>query len=663
MNVCATRELLQSLGFRINLDECHLLLATEQKFLGFIINSQLMSISLTAEKRTKILNLAVSFKNRNSCRIRELAQFIGILIPACPAVEYGFLYTKILERQKFLALDKFYSNYEAKMTLAPLLAADLNWWINNINSTSSTIRDDYYEMEIYSDASRSDWGAAWEKKKTRGWWNSVEQNYQINFLELKAAFYGLKCFAKDLKSCQILLRIDNTTAISYINKMSSIQFPNLSILSREIWQWCEKKNIWIFASHISSSRNFIADKESRISSEETEWELADYAFRKVNLIFGKFDVDLFATLNNTKCSTFFSWFPDPSAAAVDAFTVSWSRFFFYAFPPFSLIMRTSRKITRDKAEGVLVVPHWPSEAWFPLFKSLSISEPTIFSNMALTFPGSDQIIRKAFLLQDVPRSAPDTTMASLSQATLKQYERPVSLWWKFCQHTQVSVFSPPRRSVLEFLTICATNLGSYSSLNTYRSAISLITMTNVGQDQFVKRFMKGFATQKPPRPKYNETWDPSKVLDHISQFYPNSELSFEKLSEKLVVLLALITAQRVQTLSLKESRTFGLNRNQPRLIIPAFKEKLQLCPVQTLRDYLDKSKALSSPRDPFLIVITKAPYTHASSQTISHWIKKVLNDSGIDRTLAAHSTRHASTSAAARQALVPQGREGAKKSG
>ncbi|XP_046734985.1 uncharacterized protein LOC124404700 [Diprion similis] len=493
---------------------------------------------------------------------------------ACPAVKYGFLYTKILERQKFLALDKFYSNYEAKMTLAPLLAADLNWWINNMNSTSSTIRDDYYELEIYSDASRSGWGAAWEKKKTRGWWNSVEKNYHINFLELKAAFYGSKCFAKDLKSCQILLRIDNTTAISYINKMGSIQFPNLSTLSREIWQWCEKKNIWIFASHISSSQNFIADKESRILSEETEWELADYAFRK-----------------------------------------------------------------------------------------------TIFSNMTLTFPGSDQIIRKAFLLQDVPRSALDTTMASLSQATLKQYERPVSLWWKFCQDTQVSVFSPPRRSVLEFLTICTSNLGSYSSLNTYRSAVSLITMTNVGQDQFVKRFMKGFATQKPSRPKYNKTWDPSKVLDHISRFYPNSELSFEKLSKKLVVLLALITAQRVHTLSLirvenirfledeirieipDRIKTSGMNRNQPRLIIPAFKEKLQLCPVQTLRDYLDRSKALSSPRDPFLIVITKAPYTHASSQTIRHWIKKVLNDSGIDRTFAAHSSRHASTSAAARQGL------------
>ena len=66
-----------------------------------------------------------------------------------------------------------------------------------------------------------------------------------------------------------------------------------------------------------------------------------------------------------------------------------------------------------------------------------------------------------------------------------------------------------------------------------------------------------------------------------------------------------------------------------------------------LRDYLDKSRELRSPEDPFLIIITKGPYSHASSQTISHWIKKVLGESGIDGVFSAHSTRHDFTSDAA----------------
>lgn len=111
------------------------------------------------------------------------------------------------------------------------------------------------------------------------------------------------------KSYEILLRIDNTTAISYINKMGSVQFPKLSLLSRQIWQWCEQRSIWIHASYIASCENVDADRESRIKSEETEWELADSAFSRISTSFGSPTIDLFASNINAKCATFYSWFP------------------------------------------------------------------------------------------------------------------------------------------------------------------------------------------------------------------------------------------------------------------------------------------------------------------------------------------------------------------
>ena len=44
---------------------------------------------------------------------------------------------------------------------------------------------------------------------------------------------------------------------------------------------------------------------------------------------------------------------------------------FYAFPPFSVISRTLKKIKAGKAEGILVVPYWSNQIWFPvLFKML-----------------------------------------------------------------------------------------------------------------------------------------------------------------------------------------------------------------------------------------------------------------------------------------------------
>ena len=53
-------------------------------------------------------------------------------------------------------------------------------------------------------------------------------------------------------------------------------------------------------------------------------------------------------------------------------------FFFYAFPPFSIILRTLRKIKKEKAEGIVVVPDWPAQPWYPLFHSMLEAEPIKF---------------------------------------------------------------------------------------------------------------------------------------------------------------------------------------------------------------------------------------------------------------------------------------------
>ncbi|CAH2105277.1 unnamed protein product [Euphydryas editha] len=172
------------------------------------------------------------------------------------------------------------------------------------------------------------------------------------------AFFGLQIFAKYLRDCEILLRIDNTTAIAYINKMGGIQFPHLTAMSRTIWQWCEERRLRLFASYISSSDNSVADAESRRVHADVEWELSHWAFQSICQQFNKPEIDLFASRLNKKCSTFVSWQSDPEAFAVDAFTLHWNRYYFYAFPPFCLILKVLQKVITDKAKGIIVVPQW-----------------------------------------------------------------------------------------------------------------------------------------------------------------------------------------------------------------------------------------------------------------------------------------------------------------
>lgn len=54
--------------------------------------------------------------------------------------------------------------------------------------------------------------------------NGKKKKPNHTFLELKAAFYGLKYYSKNLGNINILLIIDNSTPISYINSMESVRF-------------------------------------------------------------------------------------------------------------------------------------------------------------------------------------------------------------------------------------------------------------------------------------------------------------------------------------------------------------------------------------------------------------------------------------------------------
>lgn len=373
-NLKITKKLLIRLGFILNTKKCQLIPSKQCTFLGFVLDSKDYSIYLTQEKRVKIFNLTKNLCKLESSKIRDVAKLIGTLISACPGVKYGWLYTKQLEREKFLALKISNDNYDAKMKITHRMKKDLHWWIKNVAHVKNSIRDNVYKCEIFTDASLTGWGAVCKNERLNGWWGVEDLDEHINVLELRAAFFGLKCFAKHLNSCEILLRVDNTTAMANLNKMGGIQSEKLAILSKEIWKWCEDRDIWIFSSYINTKENTIADKESRIAFKETEWEISPRAFTEIVQEFGIFDIDLFASRANTKCDNYISWKKDPDSIAVDAFTVPWNKYYFYAFPPFSVILRVLQKIRVDRAEGVVVVPWWPTQPWFPIFMQLKTSQ-------------------------------------------------------------------------------------------------------------------------------------------------------------------------------------------------------------------------------------------------------------------------------------------------
>lgn len=376
-NVHQTIKILEYLGFVVNYKKSILIPSNVCTFLGFQYNSLDMSIALPIEKKSKLKSLLQSFCNKKYCRIQEFARLLGVLVSACPAVPYGYLYSKLLEREKFLALRENKDNYGAIMKISPILIPEFHWWIDNLENKKPIKLIDF-AMEIFSDASTTGWGVHCNNTSSRGFWSEDEKKHHINYLELLAVFFGLKCFAGQLKDCSILCRVDNSTAISYVNRMGSVRFPKLNDLAREIWRWCEEKHIYLLASYIPSAENVDADLASRNVEFDTEWSLADSAFDTLTQRFGFPEVDLFASRLNAKCVNYVSWLRDPEAMEINAFTVNWNKFFFYAFPPFCIILKVLQKIISEKAEGIVVVPVWPTQPWYPVFSSLLVEEPIVF---------------------------------------------------------------------------------------------------------------------------------------------------------------------------------------------------------------------------------------------------------------------------------------------
>lgn len=268
------------------------------------------------------------------------------------------------------------------------------------------------------------------------------------------------------------------------------------------------------------------------------------------------------------------------------------------------------------------------------------------------------------LRKNVPSAALDIMMVSLSESSIKQYDTCLKKWYNFCLCKSIDMFRASASEVILFLTTLFESGAQYGTLNSCRSALALILYEKIGDSEVVKRFFKGVFRLRPPLPKYNITWDKSVVLNRLASWYPNDSLGLDKLSRKLVTLLSLVTAHRMQTLEKininniqnfpdkitikipEIIKTSKIGTCQPNLILPYYREKPEICAVLALLAYLERTSSLRGNIENLFISLRK-PHKLVSAQTLARWVKLTLGECGVDISIfTAHSTRHASTSKA-----------------
>ena len=267
--------------------------------------------------------------------------------------------------------------------ISPEALKDLCWWKENLSLwNGKSIIPRQVDVTIDVDASNLGLGAVFigeggEELRAHRFFQVGDPTH-INHREMLAAEYGLKAFSGRLgwEGKSVRIRTDSTVALAYLNRMGG-RLPELSRVAERIHSFALEKGIRVTAEWIPSESN-LADGESRIEGDLSETKLNPLAFQKIQERFGKLDLDLFASGDNTQTPLYVSLKADPQAWFVDAFSRPIPpNLRVFANPPFILIPRLLSKVQREKAQLVLVCPVWRSQPWWPVLTGMLTRTPLL----------------------------------------------------------------------------------------------------------------------------------------------------------------------------------------------------------------------------------------------------------------------------------------------
>ena len=156
-------------------------------------------------------------------------------------------------------------DYDSPVLLSEEAKIELQWWKDNILSSYSLIDISHGKPDFvhFSDASLTGWGCSSVHGRTGGHWGSTEVAVRINAFALKAGLFALQVFANDKCSLHMRLMMDNTTAVACVNKMGTSHLDTCHSVTKQIWEFCITRNLWISAAYVPGVENTAADEESK----------------------------------------------------------------------------------------------------------------------------------------------------------------------------------------------------------------------------------------------------------------------------------------------------------------------------------------------------------------------------------------------------------------
>ncbi len=233
------------LGFVINLTKSVLVPSQVMLHLGAIIDTLRGTVCPFPDSLNKLVHSALELLQLSQVSARRLRQVTGVMASCYAIVPLCMFHLRPLS---MLLRDHFDMRVDRSSELIPLsspvVQSSLEFWSRrDLVAQGIPLRPPPPAHVLNTDASIYGWGVVCGSLLARGVWSGDRLGHYINFLELETVFLALKTFQRWLCGIHVLVQMDSTTMMHYLNRMGGTRSRSLDLKVRQIIQWCQPSRI------------------------------------------------------------------------------------------------------------------------------------------------------------------------------------------------------------------------------------------------------------------------------------------------------------------------------------------------------------------------------------------------------------------------------------
>ena len=236
-----TTQWLEELGFVINYKKSVLCPSQKLVFLGTMIDTCDMNLSVPTSKIIKVQREARQILGKSNWPAHKLAATIGLMNSVCKAISPGMLMTRYLLANLPEVLNENANNWNTtKVKLWTTSRQELSWWTEEMeNFNGRPFAQAATELTVYTDASEQGWGGICGTDSCSRSWTDSEYSASSNMRELIAI----------QKVIQAMKEGGNNN-IEYIQQL------------KDLYWTMKQLNCGIVMRHIPGKNNIFADAAS-----------------------------------------------------------------------------------------------------------------------------------------------------------------------------------------------------------------------------------------------------------------------------------------------------------------------------------------------------------------------------------------------------------------